>query len=690
MTEIPLVNRDLSWLSFNARVLQEANDRDVPLMERMKFLAIYSSNLDEFFRIRVAGIKRLKKINRKTRAELSFNPAALLKDIHREVNLQQTEVSKIFIEQIVPELAANQIFLLRRLGLDANQKVEVEQYFRDFLLPYMMPVLLIRKRIRIFLANAQLYLAIHLKPKGKPNAESEYALIRIPSDALTRYVQLKSKAEKKYIILLDDVIRHNVALLFPGYEILDTYSIKLTRDQELYIEDEFVGNLVEKIKTSLTKRQVGPASRFVYDREMPASMLAFLAEMFDLKKSDLLPEGRYHNNYDFFKFPKFGLTHLLDMPFVPQPHPELKEGLSFFDLIAERDRMIHMPYQSIAPLLEFLRQAGTDPQVTHIKIVQYRVAKNSHVMSALMDAVKLGKQVTVFVEIKARFDEAANLEWGEKLTKAGVRVCYSFPGVKVHSKLLLVRRREATTIRNYCYLSTGNFHEGTAQTYCDLGIFTCDERITVDVSAIFAYLEYSRQPDDSFKHLLVGQFNLREGINALIDQEIENAKVQKPSGIIMKLNSLEDREMIRKLYDASCAGVRVQLIIRGICCLVPGIKGFSEHIQIVSVIDRYLEHSRVLVFQNGGDPKYFLTSADMMSRNLNMRIETMFPVFDQLLKDEIQLMLDIQLSDNVKSRVIDRYQQNAYRNTKDGSHLVRSQVELYFHYLRKAQEVVVP
>jgi polyphosphate kinase len=682
MSEIPLINRDLSWLSFNYRVLQEAKDPAVPLLERLKFLAIYSANLDEFFRIRVAGIKRLKKVSRKTKAQLNFSPRLLLKDIHKEVNKHQTEISEIFNEQIVPELRNNNVFLLRRLDLNADQRQEVEQYFRDHLLPYMMPVLLIKKRIRLFLANAQLYLAIHLKLKGKSNAQSEYALIRVPSDVLPRFIQIQVKSERKYIVMLDDVVRHNLSSMFPGYDIEDTYSLKLTRDQELHIDDEYQGNLVEKIKSSLTKRQVGPASRFVFDREMPAEMLTYLADTFGLGKNDLLPEGRYHNNFDFFKFPSFGFDHLRNRPLEPLAHPVLVDTCNYFEAIGQQDQMIHMPYQSFSPVLTFIKQAAADPKVTHIKIVQYRVAKKSEIMQTLMEAVKRGKQVTVFVEIKARFDESANLEWGEKLQKAGVRVCYSFPGLKVHSKLLMVRRSEGEVARNYAYLSTGNFHEETARTYGDLGIFTCDTRLTNEVSSIFAYLEHVKQPSSTFEHLLVGQFNLREGLYALIDTEIANAKAGKSAGIIMKLNSLEDRDMIRKLYDASVAGVSITLIIRGICSLVPGIKGFSENIKIISIVDRFLEHARILVFENGGDKRYYLASADMMSRNLNQRIETVFPVYSKVLQDELRMIIQTQLNDNVKARVIDRYQQNAYVARSGDAPEVRSQVELYYHYLR--------
>ncbi len=682
MVLLPTVNRDISWLSFNYRVLQEAKDPAVPLLERLKFLAIYSSNLDEFFRIRVASIRNLKRVGKKTKAELDFDPRELLRDIYHIVNLQQEEFSDIFLNQIVPELKVHQIFILRRMDMNAEQRQFVENYFHDNLLPFVMPVLLVKRRIRPFLANAHLYLAVHLRPRKKPESESEYALVKIPSDQLPRFVELPSAGNRKDLMLLDDIVRHSAPWLFPGYEIQDSYSIKLTRDAELYIDDEFSGDLVQKIKGSLQKRQVGPASRFVYDREMPGHLLEHLKDTFDLGKYDMLPEGRYHNNFDFFKFPDFGFQHLKNKPLDPLPHPVLHKSEHIFDSIREKDRMLHMPYQSYQSVLHFFEQAAKDPNVTHIKVIQYRVAKNSRIMQTLMHAVQNGKQVSVFVEIKARFDEAANLDWGEKLEKAGVRVYYSFPGVKVHSKLALVRRAEGKTTRLYAYLSTGNFHEDTAKVYGDFGLFTADTRMTAEVSMVFAYLENVKPPKEAFQHLLVGKFNLRSGLEALIDREIAAAQAGKPAAMIIKMNSLEDRDMIARLYKASRAGVKIQLIIRGICCLAPGVPGISDHIEVISIVDRFLEHARVFVFHNGGDETILLSSADWMTRNLSYRIECAFPVYDADLREEILDILQLQLSDNVKARVIDRADRNEYRRVESDIP-VRSQLETYFYYKRR-------
>ncbi len=676
------IHRDISWLSFNYRVLQEAKDPAVPLLERLKFLAIYSSNLDEFFRIRVASIRNLKKVGKKTKAALDFDPSELHKEIYRTVNKQQEVFSEIYERQIVPELKKHNVFIIRRLDLNEEQKQFVENYFNEYLQPFVMPVLLIKERIRPFLANAHLYLAVHLRQKKKPLSESEYALVKVPSDQLPRFISLPSSNEGHFVILLDDVVRNSVARLFPGYDIQDTYSIKLTRDAELYIDDEYSGNLVQKIKSSLQKRQVGPTSRFVYDRDMPTHMLKYLQDTFDLNKNDMLPEGRYHNNFDFFKFPDFGMTHLRNKPLPPLPHPTLQKNADIFSVISKSDQLIHVPYQSYESVVQFFEKAAIDPDVTHIKVIQYRVAKNSRILHALMDAVKHGKQVSAFVEIKARFDEAANLEWGEKLEKAGVRVHYSFPGVKVHSKLALVRRLESGEPKLYSYLGTGNFHEDTAKIYSDFGLFTADLRLTTEVSNVFTYLENIKPPRHPFEHLLVGKFNLRSGIYALIDHEIAAAKNNMEARITLKMNSLEDKAIIVKLYEASRAGVKIILIIRGICCIVPGIKDVSDNIEIISIVDRFLEHARVFVFHNGGDQKIFLSSADWMERNLSFRIETTFPVYDPALKQEILNTIDLQMKDNVKSRIIDQYHQNEYRRTRTDIP-VRTQIETYFYYKRK-------
>lgn len=679
----PVIHRDISWLSFNYRVLQEAKDPSVPLFERLKFLAIYSSNLDEFFRVRMANQRNLLRVGKKTKKELDIDPKVVVKEIQRIVNAQQEEFSRVFEEEIIPELKQHNIFLLRRLDLNDNQKEFVENYFKDHMLPFVQPVLLVKNKIRPFLNNAALYLTVLLEPKVKENnGHFQYAIVKIPSDHLPRFIKLPSVSNRHDLIMLDDIVRHSVSWMFPGYSIVDTYSIKLTRDAELYIDDEFSGDLIQKIRTSLAKRHVGPASRFVYDKEMPEELLDFLMESFDLDKYDTLREGRYHNNFDFFGFPTFGMNYLKNTPLPPLSYPALEDVFDYYKAIRERDHLIHVPYHSYESVVRFFEEAAKDPTVTHIKIVQYRVAKISRIMQALMDAVKAGKQVSVFIEVKARFDEEANLDWGEKLEKAGVNVHYSFPGVKVHSKIALVRRVEDTNAKMYAYLSTGNFHEGTAKVYSDFGFFTADERLVNEVARVFSFLETVKVPSQGFEHLLVGQFNLRTELEKLIDYEIAEAKKGKTAGILLKLNSLQDEAMIERLYQASQAGVDVKLNVRGICSIIPGLEGISENIEAFSIVDRFLEHARIFTFHHSGKELIYLSSADWMVRNLSHRVETAFPIYNKKLKKEILDFMNIQLSDNVKARILDQKQKNAYR--KDGSDLaIRSQQETYYYIRRK-------
>jgi polyphosphate kinase len=686
MTEInyPYIRRDISWLSFNYRVLQEAKDPTVPLFERIKFLAIYSSNLDEFFRVRMANHRNLLRVGKKTKKELPIDSKQMVKDIQRIVNIQQIEFGNIFDEQIVPELRNHNIYLLRRLDLNDEQKEYVERYFQDKVLPFVQPVLLLKNKIRPFLNNASLYLTILLQDKEAPEDPQQYAIVKIPSDDLPRFIVLPSAVKRNDVIMLDDIIRHNISWMFPGYHILDTYSIKLTRDAELYIDDEFSGDLIQKIKDSLERREVGLASRFVYDREMPAELLNYLKEAFNLEKYDILQEGRYHNNFAFFKFPDFGLNHLKNHPLPPLPYTPLENAKDFFRAIREKDHLIHMPYHSYDAVVRFFEAAAKDPNVTHIKIIQYRVAKKSRIMQALQDAVSAGKQVTVFIEVKARFDEKANLEWGEKLEAAGVTVHYSFPGVKVHSKLALVRRMEDGEAHMYTYLSTGNFHEDTAKIYSDFGLFTADLRIVKEVARVFSFLETIKVPQQGFDHLMVGQFNLRTGLESLIDYEIKQALKGKRAEIILKMNSLQDEQMINKLYEASKAGVKVQLIIRGICSLIPGKEGLSENISATSIVDRYLEHARAFIFHHGGEERIYMSSADWMVRNLSYRVETAFPIYDENIRNQIKDFITIQLADNVKARIIDAESTNEYN--KDGSDLaIRSQLETYYYIKRQVE-----
>jgi len=679
----PYIHRDLSWLGFNYRVLQETKDLSVPLFERIKFLAIYSSNLDEFFRVRVANHRNLVRAGKKAKASIDFDPQEILEEILRIVNSQQEELSKIFEKKLQPELASNGIKILRRKKLNAEQIEFVENYFNNNMLPFVQPVLLTGNKIKPFLNTGALYLALQLKDKEKKNPTPEYAIVKIPSDHLPRFIELPTHKENRHdIIILDDIVRHNVRMIFPGYDIEDSFSIKLTRDAELYIDDEYSGDLITKIKKSLNKRNVGIASRLVYDREMPKPFLDYLSTVFELNEFDLLPEGRYHNNSDFFGFPDFGMNHLMDSPQPALPVPELEQRESIFDAIAEKDHLVHVPYHSYESVVKFFEDASVDPWVTHIKIIQYRVAKVSRIMDALKRAVKNGKQVSAFVEVKARFDEEANLRWGEYLEEAGVNVHYSMPGLKVHSKTAIVRRVEDGKAKIYSYLSTGNFHEGTAKVYSDIGIFTADKRLTSEATRIFTFLETKHRPEKKFKYMAVGQFNLKPMLIDLIKAEIAAAEAGKRAEIVLKMNSIQDKEMVRLLYKASQKGVHIKLIIRGICSIVPGVKGVSDNIEGISIVDRYLEHARIFIFHNNGDEKVYLSSADWMVRNLHHRVETVFPVLDPTLQQIIKTVIGIQLSDNVKARVLKFNDNNTYhKGTSDIA--IRSQVETYFYFKRR-------
>lgn len=686
---IPWYNRDISWLKFNYRVLQEVQDKSNPLFERVKFYAIFSSNLEEFFRVRMAHYRLMLRIGKKTQKQLEDSPKDIIARIQEMVNQMQMECSYLFENELIPQLKEAGIILKRRNELTKKQKVFVDDYFQNHMLPFVQPVLLEGTRVRPFLKNSALYLAVQLKVKeaGEFFSKSEkyrIGIVIIPSEHLPRFIELLSEGDKHELIVLDEVVRQSLDLIFPGYSIEGAFSIKLTRDAELYIDDEYEGDLVDKIKTSLSKRHVGPTSRFVYDARMPQEVLNELARVFHLEKYDFLKEGRYHNNSDFFGLPNFGIQGLTDEPLPPLPYYLLEDTDDYFGAITQKDHFINMPYHSYESVVKFFEEAATDPLVTHIKIAQYRVARKSRIMEALKKAVQNGKHVFAFIEVKARFDEEANLRWGEKLEKAGVKVSYSLPGIKVHSKLALIRRKEdGVRGKLYAYLSTGNFHEGTAKLYSDFGLFTKNYKITTEVARVFNYLESQIKPRTPFKHMLVGKYNMREELYSLIEYEIKEAKAGRPASIYIKLNSLQDAEIINYLYAASRAGVKIKMIIRGICCLVPGVSTYSENIQGISIVDRYLEHARAFIFYHGGKELTYLSSADWMKRNLSYRIETAFPIYDPTIKEKIKDLLNIQWNDNVKARIIDENQKNEFVELGDNEQIaIRSQLETYYYFKR--------
>jgi polyphosphate kinase len=560
-------NRELSWLSFNYRVLQEANDPSVPLYERIKFLAIFSSNLDEFFRVRVASLRSLFNLKWKTRAKLKFEPAELLKRIHSTVNKQQREFGEIIRKEIIPQLNLHNVFLIDDTSASDAQKIFAQEYFNENVLPHIQPVLIVNKKFTLFLNNRSIYLAVRLLPVSKKKVldknqtgtkRFKYAMLEIPSEKLPRFIRFPSDDDNYFVMFLDDLIRINLQLIFPGYSVSESYSVKLTRDAELYIDDEFTGNLLQKIKKSLSKRKTGAPSRFLYDEKMPKEFLTILRQTLGLKKEDLIPGGRYHNYHDFFSFPNPGIKELEYPEMLPLKCPELETGESIFQIITQRDVLIHYPYHSFEYVIKFLEEAAADDQTESIKITLYRTGTKSRIIKALCSAAASGKKVTAFVEVKARFDEELNFVNAEELEHAGVKVLYSFPGLKVHSKICLISRIEDGNKKYYAYLSTGNFNEKTAKIYSDIGLFTSNNSIIDELRLIFNFLS-KKTYKVKFKNTFTAPFNLRSGLSSLIDNEILAAREGKKASIILKLNSLEDRKIIKKLYEASTFFPRLHL-----------------------------------------------------------------------------------------------------------------------------------
>ncbi len=674
-----LFNRELSWLTFNGRVLQEAQDPTVPLFERLKFLAIFSSNLDEFFRVRVASLRSLLRLGKKHTRKLDFDPAALLHEITRVVTAQQEVFGAVFRQELVPALAAEGIHLIDETRVTPAGRDALATFFENEVRPHLTPVLLSEDGPAPFLENRRLYLVVELWPPGEAAGATatppRYALVAVPSPPLPRFVEAPTDRQGHDVLFLDDVIRLHLPTLFPGHTVGQAFAVKLSRDAELYLDDEFSGDLVEMIRKSLKKRETGPPTRLLYDLRTPYPLIAFLKERFGLADEDLVPGGRYHNFHDLFAFPRFGRDDLADPPWPPVPHPVLSRAPSLFDALAARDHLLHVPYQAFDAVLRLLDEAAADPAVTHIAITLYRIASPSAVVEALLRAARAGKRVTAFVEVKARFDEANNLYGAERMEAAGVRVYYSLPGLKVHAKLLLVERREGDGRRRYAYLSTGNFNEKTARLYTDLALFTADARLADEVAEVFRFLTGEVETPRT-RHLLVAPFTLRKGLYALIDREREAARAGQPAALRLKMNSLEDPEIIGRLYEASRDGVRVDAVVRGICCLKPGLPGLSETIAVRSIIDRFLEHPRIFVFHHGGDERVYLASADWMRRNLSRRVEVAFPVYDPALRREIHTLLGFQFADNMKARRIDAEQRNAYVETGDAPRL-RAQEATY-------------
>lgn len=681
--------RDISWLSFNYRVLLEAEDDALPIYERIKFLSIYSSNLEEFYEIRVADHRAV--IVKKNYTEESGDEAEeTLAEITREVNRQQREYYRIFSGKILPELHRQNIYLYQDSRPAAFHEEFVHNFFNEEVFPFLSPVMIQAGDIRTFIRDRRLYLVIRMIKKSKRMSEPgyvpeyHYALMKIPYAKVPRFIELPAHEGKFYIMFIDDIIRANLSSVFPGYLIDGCYSIKISRDADIYLDDEKMGNIVENIRRKVKKRKIGALSRFMYDSSMPDDFLAFVCDAFGIGPDDLVLGGRYNNLQDLMKLPNPRGKKLEQQVPVPMRVPLLDEMESVFKVVKKKDVLLHFPYQSFDYLIRFLMEAAFDPKVEEIKITQYRVAENSAVINALISAAQNGKKVTVFVELKARFDEENNMSTAERMEQAGIQIIYSIPGLKVHAKVAVILRRDSDDggkRKDFAYLSTGNFNEKTAKVYSDMALLTSNAEIIGDIKNVFAVLE-EKTTEPSFAHLLVARFNMVPELTRMIRREIEHVEAGRRGRIVLKMNGLHDRNMIDELYRASEGGVEIDLIVRGICCLIPD-RPYSRNIRITRIVDMFLEHSRIWYFYNDGQEDLFLTSADWMRRNLNRRIETAFPILVPEIKQEIIDILKIQMSDNVKACRIDGGLQNNF--IRDDNPLkVRSQRAIYEYLKRKS------
>ncbi len=677
--KLPFLNREISWLHFNERVLQEAADETVPLIERIKFLAIFSSNLEEFYRVRVATLSRLVNLNDKAKALLGFNPKKVLNEIKNIVVKHERKFENLFQATLINELSQNRIFILNDTQLNVARGEFVRNHFRAQILSNLVPILIDLDKPFPELKDRMLYFFVRLTKK-KPKKTEKYALIELPSN-LPRFLKLPETNDLKFIILVEDILKYCLDDIFYvfNYDEIDAFSIQLTRDAELDIDKNVSDKFIEELKASLDKRKKGKPMRLLYDTEMPFDMLSVLVSKLKIEAEGLIPGNRYHRFKDFITFPNVGSKDLEYPSLEPLKIKGLHRTESIFNKLGERDYLVNLPYQSYDYIILFLREAAIDPKVTEINITLYRLAENSKVINALINAVKNGKKVNCVVELKARFDEKANINWTQRLMEEGVTVNYGLTDYKVHSKICLVKRMERGKPVYYANLATGNFNEKTARIYCDHSIFTSKKEITLDLLKLFNALNKKHVAKD-FKHLIVSPLESRNKFYALIDREIKFAKAKKPAYLIFKMNSLADEGIVQKLYDASNAGVQIKIIVRGICCLIPGIEGFSENITVVSIIDKFLEHARVYIFGNNGKEEMILSSGDLMSRNFEHRVEVGFPVLDEEVRNEIRDIIEFQLQDNVKSRDITKANNNKYHKNKL-NHKVRAQVQTY-NYLK--------
>ncbi len=676
------IPKEISWLSFNERVLQEAENKEVPLIERFKFLGIYSNNLDEYFRVRVATLKRLSQFGAKSKTILGYSTKATLKKIQEIVLFQNSKFEKIY-SGLIQELDKHNIHIINEKQLSQEQTEFVQKYFHKEVRTRLMPFLIEKDTELPNLTDDAIYLAIYLVKKE--TQKKRFALLEIPTHVLPRFIVLPEIGDDKYVMFIDDIIRYGLKEIFFIFDFdeFSAYTIKLTKDAELEIVDDISESYIDKLSRSLQQRKWGTPVRFIYDRKMPDELLKILTKKLSFGPDDvIIPADRYHNFKDFMNFPNLGRKKFYYEPLVPVPHRDIQAGKSILSAIKKKDIMLFFPYHPFDHFIDLLREASIDPYVTSIQITLYRLARNSSVINALLNAVRNGKNVTTVVELQARFDEEANILWGNKLMEEGVKVIYGVPGLKVHSKLCLITRVKNEVTQRYSAIGTGNFNEDTAKIYTDHLLLTTNKKITNEVFKAFNFFNVNYKKDN-FYHLVLSPFFLRNKIILLIENEIKNAKAGKKAYIYLKLNNLTDNEIINHLYEASKAGVTIRLIIRGMISLVPGLKDISENIKAIGIVDRFLEHTRFMIFCNGGNEECFISSADLMTRNIEHRIEVTCPIFDKSIKNEIRKIFEIQWADNVKARIFDENQSNTF--VKPGKDIIQSQIEVS-NYIKKVNE----
>lgn len=676
--------RDISWLSFNYRVLLEAEDDTLPLYERINFISIYSSNLEEFYKIRVADHKAVATGAAQSDEESVQSAIELVEEINKEVNRQMEDRIRIYENKILPALRKHHIIFYQSRNVEPFHKEFLRKFFREEIFPYLAPVPVSKDKVISFLRDNRLYLAMRLYPKGEK--KPEYFVMKLPYSKVPRFIELPKVGKNYYLMFIEDIIKANIDTIFPGYEVDSSYCIKISRDADILIDDTAkTAEIIEQVKTKVKKRKIGAVCRFVYDRAMPQDFLDYLVDAYHIDPRELVPGDKHLNMEDLRHLPN--PNHTVRPIKKPQPMKLtcLDERESIFRYVEKKDLLLHYPYHSFDHFIHFLYEAVHEPTVREIMVTQYRVAENSTVINTLIAAAQNGKKVTVFVELKARFDEENNLATAEMMKAAGINIIYSIPGLKVHAKVALILRRdkEGHKLTSYAYISTGNFNEKTATLYADSGLFTCNPVIVNDLHNLFRTLQGKENP--VFHRLLVARFNLIPELNRMIDYEIELARSGKHGRIILKMNALQDPTMINRLYEASQAGVEIDLIVRGICCLIPG-QTYSRNIRITRIVDTFLEHARVWYFGNAGNPKLFLGSPDWMRRNLYRRIEAVTPILDPDLKQELVDMLSIQLSDKRKACFVDKNLQHRWKSSRPQKEKVRSQYTFYEYLVKKLKE----